>query len=274
MTPGPVDPARHTFRSPKFASVVQEAVQFLSNTPVHSLPPLTTFPGVGVYALYYFGSFELYDYLTALNQKDYVQPIYMGKAVPRGWRTARTLSTEVNSRELYGRLREHARSIEEAHNLEVKDFCCRFMILNNLESDLISAAEAALIRQYKPLWNTVVHGFGNHAPGSGRPTAAAGIRTCSASSHRKRAPRSAETSSRAPWITAWNISSRLLVLATAEIAAARTLVSRVRRSRIWPSNSVSAASWALVLLIFGAILSVPSVGYRVYFHLSSPCPLR
>ena len=92
----------------------------------------------------------------------------MGKAVPRGWRTARTLSTEVNSRELYGRLREHARSIEEAHNLEVKDFCCRFMILNNIESDLISAAEAALIRQYKPLWNTVVDGFGNHAPGSGR----------------------------------------------------------------------------------------------------------
>lgn len=168
MTPGPVDPARHTFRSPKFASVVQEAVQFLSNTPVHSLPPLTTFPGIGVYALYYFGSFELYDYLTTLNQKNYVQPIYVGKAVPRGWRTARTLSTEINSRELYGRLREHARSIEEAHNLEVKDFCCRFMILNDIESDLISAAEAALIRQHRPLWNTVVDGFGNHAPGSDR----------------------------------------------------------------------------------------------------------
>ena len=28
--------------------------------------------------------------------------------------------------------------------------------------------EAALIRRFKPLWNTVVDGFGNHDPGKGR----------------------------------------------------------------------------------------------------------
>ncbi|MBI2505649.1 MAG: Eco29kI family restriction endonuclease [Candidatus Latescibacteria bacterium] len=167
MTPGPVDPARHTFRSPKFASVVQEAVQFLSSTPVHPFTSLPSFPGVGVYALYYFGSFDLYDYLTALNQKEHVQPIYVGKAVPRGWRKARTSFSEVN-RELFGRLVEHAHSIEDANNLEIEDFCCRFMILSDVESDLIAAVEAALIRQYRPLWNTVVDGFGNHDPGSGR----------------------------------------------------------------------------------------------------------
>lgn len=28
--------------------------------------------------------------------------------------------------------------------------------------------EAALIRKYKPIWNTLIDGFGNHDPGKGR----------------------------------------------------------------------------------------------------------
>jgi hypothetical protein len=35
-------------------------------------------------------------------------------------------------------------------------------------SDMISTVEAALIKITQPLWNTVVDGFGNHDPGSGR----------------------------------------------------------------------------------------------------------
>jgi len=42
------------------------------------------------------------------------------------------------------------------------------MVLNEIESDLIGPVEAELIRRYKPLWNTVVDGFGNHDPGKGR----------------------------------------------------------------------------------------------------------
>ena len=42
------------------------------------------------------------------------------------------------------------------------------MILENRESDLIGTVEAALIRQYQPLWNTLIDGFGNHDPGKGR----------------------------------------------------------------------------------------------------------
>ena len=42
------------------------------------------------------------------------------------------------------------------------------MILNGVETDLISAVESELIRTYRPLWNTVVDGFGNHDPGGGR----------------------------------------------------------------------------------------------------------
>lgn len=33
---------------------------------------------------------------------------------------------------------------------------------------MITIVEAELIRQYRPLWNTIVDGFGNHDPGSGR----------------------------------------------------------------------------------------------------------
>lgn len=33
---------------------------------------------------------------------------------------------------------------------------------------MISTIEAALIKLNRPLWNTVVDGFGNHDPGSGR----------------------------------------------------------------------------------------------------------
>lgn len=33
---------------------------------------------------------------------------------------------------------------------------------------MIGTVEASLIRQYKPIWNTMIDGFGNHTPGKGR----------------------------------------------------------------------------------------------------------
>jgi len=42
------------------------------------------------------------------------------------------------------------------------------MILDGVETDLVAAVEAQLIRDYSPFWNTVVDGFGNHDPGKGR----------------------------------------------------------------------------------------------------------
>lgn len=42
------------------------------------------------------------------------------------------------------------------------------MILEHKECDLIGTVEAALIRKYRPIWNTLIDGFGNHDPGSGR----------------------------------------------------------------------------------------------------------
>jgi hypothetical protein len=153
----------HTFHSPLFQSVVDRAIAFFTKTPVHVLPPPSSFVGSGVYGLYYVGDYELYARVVSLNC---TQPIYVGKAVPAGWRTAR--ATEAKTPVLYHRLREHARSIQQAKNLDVGDFRCRFMILGGIESDLVVPAEAELIRRFRPLWNYVVDGFGNHDPGRGR----------------------------------------------------------------------------------------------------------
>ena len=42
------------------------------------------------------------------------------------------------------------------------------MILESASVDMIGTVEAALIRQYHPVWNSCIDGFGNHDPGSGR----------------------------------------------------------------------------------------------------------
>jgi hypothetical protein len=161
-----IDYQLHVFHSAQFQSVVDKAIAFFNGTPVHKLPPPSSFIGTGVYGLYYVGDFELYEEIAHANREDCVKPIYVGKAVPPGWRTAR--STESETPVLYRRLQEHTRNIQQAKNLQIGDFLCRFMILAGIESDLVVPVEAALIRQYSPLWNSVVDGFGNHDPGRGR----------------------------------------------------------------------------------------------------------
>lgn len=160
------DPAHHTFKSAGFQKVVTEAITFFMETPVYPLPPPESFAGPGVYALYYTGGFPYYAKVTTANQSAYRQPLYVGKAVPEGWRTGRIIGRE--TRKLYQRLREHTRSIEQVKNLNVGDFRCRPMILMEDETNLISVVESELFRRYTPLWNAYVDGFGNHDPGSGR----------------------------------------------------------------------------------------------------------
>ncbi|MBN1877473.1 MAG: Eco29kI family restriction endonuclease [Anaerolineae bacterium] len=160
------DCSKHIFSSPRFRSVVNEAVSFFIQTPLQILPPPEPFIGCGVYALYYLGEYDLYSPLSQRNQKDCQYPIYVGKAVAPGWRTGRVnVST---TPDLHNRLREHSRSLQQAHNLQHTDFQCRFMILNDIEGDLVVPVEASLIRRYQPLWNMLIDGFGNHDPGSGR----------------------------------------------------------------------------------------------------------
>lgn len=163
------NPEIHTFHSPKFKSVVEDAIKFLESTPVHPLPPPNRFAGSGVYALYYTGAYYLYDRIAEMNRSSgYTIPIYVGKSVPRGWRTGRT-ATKGESRDLFQRLSKHFRSIKSAAStLRVEDFRCRFMILRGVESDLITLVEAELIRRYQPLWNQLIDGFGNNDPSKSR----------------------------------------------------------------------------------------------------------
>ncbi len=167
MSATDIDIEAHTFRSPHFKSVVEEAADFLTQTPEHPLPSSGNFIGVGVYAIYYSGDFGYYKKIAELNRVRFNQPMYIGKAVPAGWRTART-SIASNSSPLCNRLREHQRSIKQGKGLRLAHFKCRFMILVVVETELISAIEAQLIRNYRPLWNTCIDGFGNHDPGKGR----------------------------------------------------------------------------------------------------------
>jgi len=160
------DLALHVFQSPQFQGLIDDAVVFFASTPPHPLPPPMRFVGTGVYALYYTGEFELYARLAIQNRTACTQPIYVGKAVPSGWRRARIRDSD--SAALHQRLQEHARSIRQASTLQLEDFRCKFTILSGVESDLVVPVEAELIRRCRPLWNSGVDGFGNHDPGSGR----------------------------------------------------------------------------------------------------------
>ena len=162
------DREKHLYKSDVFEELVKDTVRFFNGTPVHSLPPPVRFHGTGVYAIYYTGKNATYSSLYELNRLEFHQPIYVGKAVPGGWRQAKDGKEGALTHELFGRLREHGKSIVQASNLESADFHCRFMSLEGSANHLIGTVEAALIRHYKPIWNTKIDGFGNHDPGSGR----------------------------------------------------------------------------------------------------------
>ncbi|MCM1489347.1 MAG: Eco29kI family restriction endonuclease [Muribaculum sp.] len=160
------DRNKHVFHSPEFEELIKDTIRFFNGTPIQPIPPIESFVGAGVYALYYIGKSGIYKKFHEINRLEYSQPIYVGKAVPRGWRQGRI--EESRSNELYRRLCDHAKSINAAKNIKANDFLCRFMILENAASNLIGTVEAALIRHYQPLWNCIVDGFGNHDPGKGR----------------------------------------------------------------------------------------------------------
>lgn len=66
---------------------------------------------------------------------------------------------------LFDRLREHAASIEQCRNLSLEDFQCRYLISDDI---WIPLGESLAIERFRPVWNVVVDGFGNHDPGAGR----------------------------------------------------------------------------------------------------------
>ncbi len=133
----------------------------LDRAPVR-LADLEPFNGAGIYALYYAGNLDAYRSIAGPEAR---VPIYVGKAVPPGSRTgADEINPEVGTK-FYNRLSEHSRSIGQAQNLEVAEFLCRYLRVRHV---WIRLAEQILVQKFRPVWNTVVDGFGNHPPGRGR----------------------------------------------------------------------------------------------------------
>jgi hypothetical protein len=131
-------------------------------TPLGAVPQ---FFGAGVYAIYYNGAMECYSTLLTASVYDSQVPIYVGKAVPAGGRRGIEVEHGTRTRALSGRLREHARSVEAATNLDIADFTCRWLVV---EPIWIPLGESVLISRFTPVWNGLLDGFGNHDPGAGR----------------------------------------------------------------------------------------------------------
>lgn len=146
------------------ASVAKE----LLSRKIESLPP-EPFVGAGVYAIYYTGIHLPYPLYTPLVVKDLddqdAEPMYVGKAVPAGARVGGFGLDAPPGTVLFDRLREHAASIQQAQNLSLSDFLCRYLVVDDI---WIPLGESLLIEMFAPIWNTTLFGFGNHDPGKGR----------------------------------------------------------------------------------------------------------
>ena len=160
----------HVYVNSQFSELLKDALRFFHGTPVLPLPPKMPFRGAGVYAIYCIAKTGLYKtYGEKINRKYYDVPIYVGKAVPAGWRQSRIVD-ETAGTALYSRLRQHAESVKSGKGLSLCDFACRFAILEGETANMIAALEAAIIAEHTPLWNSVIDGFGNHDPGKKRVT--------------------------------------------------------------------------------------------------------
>lgn len=131
-----------------------------------ALGGLERFSGAGIYVIYYNGPFAAYKVLSARNAQGRLEvPIYVGKAIPKGARKGGTGQTTGLGRALHDRLRQHAESVRSVANLDIADFHCRYLVVDDI---WIPLGESLLIAKFAPIWNNIVDGFGNHAPGKGR----------------------------------------------------------------------------------------------------------
>ena len=141
-----------------YENLARSVVNALLDGPQRPLPPEDSFGDSGVYAIYYRGAFTPYSSLVESEV-----PIYVGKAVPTGARKGGGKATA--GRELYQRLAQHGKSIDQAENLQRQDFTCCYLVVVPV---WITLAERFLVEHFQPVWNVAIDGFGNHDPGAGR----------------------------------------------------------------------------------------------------------
>ncbi|MFO8056367.1 MAG: Eco29kI family restriction endonuclease [bacterium] len=145
-----------------YDNLARSVVNALLEREPEPLSSISSFEGSGVYALYYNGDFKAYSLISGSSFKT---PIYVGKAIPTGGRKGRKEVLPLHGNELFNRLQQHVRSIEQAENITIESFYCRYLVVLPV---WINLAEQFLVNHFKPLWNMVLEGFGNHDPGKGR----------------------------------------------------------------------------------------------------------
>lgn len=146
-------------------NIAKSIVEALLAAPARALGKASVFQGAGVYAIYYKGPFGQYRPLSGLNKSGWTYPIYVGKAIPKGGRKGISDDASLQSDAMSRRLLEHKASIEATSNLRIGDFAFRCLVVDDV---WIPLGESLVIQRFRPLWNTVVEGFGNHDPGGGR----------------------------------------------------------------------------------------------------------
>ncbi|MFD3352694.1 Eco29kI family restriction endonuclease [Streptomyces fradiae] len=114
----------------------------------------------GIYAVYYTGRHPLY---RPVSTPACTTPLYVGTARPSGY--LRRSASEGPTGALNTRLKDHRTSIDQAEDLELADFHVRYL---PVEEVWISGAGALMVGDHRPIWNTVVEGFGHHNPGTAR----------------------------------------------------------------------------------------------------------
>ncbi|MET8561588.1 Eco29kI family restriction endonuclease [Streptomyces flaveolus] len=133
----------------------------VSSKPV-PLGHIPDFRGSGIYAIYYAGAHELYTPISSVNCDI---PIYVGKADPEGSRKGQNVGAAWEGTKLRDRLRQHARKIDKALDLDLGDFFARYLPADDLFTPM---AERLMIGDLQPVWNVVLEGFGVNRQGSGR----------------------------------------------------------------------------------------------------------
>jgi hypothetical protein len=147
-------------------NLAEDIVRALERSPAFPLADIQPFSGAGIYLIYYTGSLGAYTRVSNDDSLSPRIPIYVGRAKGAGARKGAGCAVGAKlGGELFGRLSQHRASLEQVTNLALDDFRARFLVVDEI---WIPLGEQLLLRKYRPLWNVVVDGFGNHDPGRGR----------------------------------------------------------------------------------------------------------
>ena len=143
----------HVYHNEAFAELCKDAVRAFNGTPVCGMPP-PRFTGSGVYAIYCTAKRGIYErYGNKVNRMGYNVPIYVGKAVPKGWREENPeafCSLPIKNQILFWQ-----GEIEKTIGVSANDFHCRISQIDEQSLTLIDGMYDTLIDAFHPVWNAV-----------------------------------------------------------------------------------------------------------------------